>query len=405
MSIKGFMVLGDTWGERNLWLHSREKGWYLQSNNWNRLTFKNFLNKNFFVIPLMDEFGFSINTVNESFATTDSYINSSSLLLNNQYMRDNEIVTTPNVSTSTLNINFSIKKFQGVRDIIPNPIQTVAKLYVETLFFLYKEQFRKKNMLKFKSRGKVDLFEVRDLGELTTNIENYQALLTQNQGDFKKVIEILQKRINNTKVGEVTTLIDFNNKESLVNYGINSIFQRMLAESYIDFVGGSYFDDKTSTETINPLVSMDLNRFIQICNLWEKSKYEELKLSGIDTSLVEAGVGTDYLNDIAIVPLVDYTSVCYFDSAGNSVFGGTLTGIRKSSASEIDLQNFEISISPNQNNNFQPTVNIFETFNREVKTTAITDTGVSTDKGSLTAKEIIKKETLGLTKTTFKVVK
>jgi len=405
MSIKGFMVLGDTWGERNSWLHSREKGWYLQSNNWNRLTFKNFLNKNFFVIPLMDEFGFSINTVNESFATTDSYINSSSLLLNNQYMRDNEIVTTPNVSTSTLNINFSIKKFQGVRDIIPNPIQTVAKLYVETLFFLYKEQFRKKNMLKFKSRGKVDLFEVRDLGELTTNIENYQALLTQNQGDFKKVIEILQKRINNTKVGEVTTLIDFNNKESLVNYGINSIFQRMLAESYIDFVGGSYFDDKTSTETINPLVSMDLNRFIQICNLWEKSKYEELKLSGIDTSLVEAGVGTDYLNDIAIVPLVDYTSVCYFDSAGNSVFGGTLTGIRKSSASEIDLQNFEISISPNQNNNFQPTVNIFETFNREVKTTAITDTGVSTDKGSLTAKEIIKKETLGLTKTTFKVVK
>ena len=206
MSIKGFMVLGDTWGERNSWLHSREKGWYLQSNNWNRLTFKNFLNKNFFVIPLMDEFGFSINTVNESFSTADSYINSSSLLLNNQYMRDNEIITTPNISTSTLNINFSIKKFQGVRDIIPNPIQTVAKLYVETLFFLYKEQFRKKNMLKFKSRGKVDLFEVRDLGELTTNIENYQALLTQNQGDFKKVIEILQKRINNTKVGEVTFL-------------------------------------------------------------------------------------------------------------------------------------------------------------------------------------------------------
>jgi hypothetical protein len=405
MSIKGFMVLGDTWGERNSWLHSRKKGWYLQSNNWNRLTFKNFLNKNFFVIPLMDEFGFSINTVNESFSTADSYINSSSLLLNNQYMRDNEIITTPNISTSTLNINFSIKKFEGIRDVIPNPIQTVSKLYVETLFFLYKEQFRKKNMLKFKSRGKVDLFEVRDLGELTTNIENYQALLTQNQGDFKKVIEILQKRIDNTKVGEKTTLIDFNNKESLVNYGINSIFQRMLAESYIDFVGGTYFDDKTSTETINPLVSMDLNRFIQICNLWEKSKYEELKLSGIDTSLVEAGVGTDYLNGISIVPLVDYTSVCYFDSAGNSIFGGTLTGVRKSSTNESDLQNFEISISPNQNNNFQPTVNIFETFNREVKTTAITDKGVSTDKGSLTAKEIIKKETLGLTKTTFKVVK
>ena len=399
MSIKGFMVLGDTWGERNSWLHSREKGWYLQSNNWNRLTFKNFLNKNFFVIPLMDEFGFSINSVNESFATADSYINSSSLLLNNQYMRDNEIVTTPNISTSTLNINFSMKKFEGVRDIIPNPIQTVAKLYVETLFFLYKEQFRKKNMLKFKSRGKVDLFEVRDLGELTTNIENYQALLTQNQGDFKKVIEVLQKRINNTKVGEETILIDFNNKESLVNYGINSIFQRMLAENYIDFVGGTYYNDETTTETINPLVSMDLNRFIQICNLWEKSKYEEVELSGINTALVEAGVGTDYLIGISVVPLVDYTSVCYFDSAGNSVFGGTLTGIRKSSTSETDLQNFEITISPNQNNNFQPTVNIFETFNREVKS------NILTDKGSLPAKEIIKKQTLGLTKTTFKVVK
>jgi hypothetical protein len=253
--------------------------------------------------------------------------------------------------------------------------------------------------MKFKSRGKVDLFQVRDLGELTTNIENYQALLTQNKGDFKKVIEILQKRIENTKVGEETILIDLNNKESLVNYGINSIFQRMLAESYIDFVGGTYYDDETTTETINPLVSMDLNRFIQICNLWEESKYEELKLSGIDTSLVEAGVGTDYLKGISVVPLVDYTSVCYFDSAGNSVFGGTLTGIRKSSASETDLQNFEISISPNQNNNFQPTVNIFETFNREVKSNIVTD------KGSLTAKEIIKKETLGLTKTTFKVVK
>lgn len=361
MTIKGMLIVGEFNYDGLDWEFDKAEGLIVKKNNLGGIVnfFKDGINAKFFVLPLMNELGIVINGVTDNINLSETYINSTNALFNNQYMRDNEIVSAINIESSQLKINFSINSIIDNKKV--DTIDKLAKGYIDLLIFLFKNKFLTKNMIQFKNEnGDGRTFQVEKMGLLIGNIEEYQNMITQYKGNFKDIIAECDKIIKN-EIG--------NNKN---NYN----FIKRLALKEYDFVGNTFFTDATEKVEQTTLTNLDLVTFIDVTNEWYKSNLE--KPDDINN------------NKIVISPVIDYSNCLYVDTKGNFIMNAKIVSINKVNGSANNsLDTYELTISPRTQGNFIPPATSIKKYQN-------TNTGetpnINDDKN---------KEKLGLTKTTF----
>ncbi len=384
MTIKGVLVLGEFGYKQKEIVFDKIVGLKVIPKVFNFK--KSLLNKEFFIIPIMNEFGMNIENINDSFSINENYINSSSILVNNQYIKDNELMSELNVTTSQFKIQVTMPRIVDNKGyFLSNPLQKLAKGYIDLLRYNFKENYITKNILQFKSqKGENVLFVVHNLPEMMEFIDKYQVELRENEGVFQNII-------NRT---------DAYKKTEDRNYHY-LLFAKSLARDKLDFEGNVFTltennEDGTmeSETTAITQTDIDLDMLLYICNIYYQTGH---KVFGLDYTVKNPITGEESSPFICMIPIVDFSQVTYLDTSGNVILAGKLTGISKSQAiaSGNTLDLYDISISPKMSSGFIKPALISYNYTKKIHS----------QKEKQATKDLKKTETLGRNKTTFDTLK
>jgi hypothetical protein len=392
MTIKGVLVLGEFGYKNEGYLFDNKIG--LVKINGLQRTFnfkKSLLNKEFFIIPIMNEFGMNIESINDSFSINESYINSSSILINNQYIKDNELMSELSVTTSQFKIQVTIPRILDNKGyFLSNPLQKIAKGYIDLLRYNFKESYITKNILQFKnSRGDNNLFLVHNLPNMIQFIDEYQVELKQNKGSYQGIIKVsdsLIKFYKNNKDEDIPVESAYHKR----------LFFKELAELEISFENNTFniedynkdnIEDYQETILSQTQMDIDLDRLIQLCNIYYQT--------GVEVYNVDTNKLGQFASLVCMTPIKDFSQVTYLDTSGNVILAGKLTGISKSQAiaSGNTLDLYDITISPKMSSGFIAPALLTKNYIEGGK------------KNKKATKELKKTEKLGRDKTTFDTLK
>jgi len=394
MTIKGVLVLGE-FGYKNEGYEFDNEFGLVKINGLQRVfNFKqSLLNKEFFIIPIMNEFGMNIESINDSFSINESYINSSSILVNNQYIKDNELMSELNVTTSQFKIQVTIPRIVDNKGyFLSNPLQKIAKGYIDLLRYNFKESYITKNILQFKNdRGDNNLFLVHNLPNMIQFVDEYQVLLKQNKGNYQDIINESNEIVKSYKDNKDEIL------KPLIEEEIHKrLFFVTLADGKVSFENNAFniedynkdnIEDYQETILSQTQMDIDLDMLIFLCNLYYQT--------GVEAFEVDTNKLGQFAKLICMTPIKDFSQVTYLDTSGNVILAGKLTGINKSQAiaSGNTLDLYDITISPKMSSGFIAPALLTKNYIEGGK------------KNKQATKDLKKTEKLGRDKTTFDTVK
>jgi len=361
MTIKAMLIVGEFNYDGLDWQFNKQDGLIIKKNNLGGITnfFRDAINNKFFIIPLLNEVGIVVNNVTQNTSISETYINSSSSFFNNQYLKDNELISSVNLEASQYKVNFSINSIVDNNNI--PLIQKLAKGYIDFLYHLFNNKFATKNIIQFKNQnGDGRTFQVENMGLVLSNIDEYQTMIELFKGNFKNIITECDKLAN-----------------SKTNNKFNYYFIKRLAIKEYDFVGNTFFTDSTETVEQTTITNLDLITFIDVMNEWYKSNLDKNNIN-------------DDNNKLAITPIIDYRNCLYVDTKGNFIMNAKIVGMNKVNGSASNsLDTYELTISPKIQGSYIPPANKIKRY--ENKNDGVTP-NINDD---------VKVDRLGLKKLTF----
>ena len=316
MSVYGLLICGDfNYGNDN---YEFEKGLGLIKQK--KLTpsawYSSFTSsKKIVIIPLMFPLGIINLQVQNTTSINYNSVASNSTFFNNPYLKDNELMNNIDIDSSLINIKFNTIKSRN-RNLRGLGIEDIANIYTNLLQLIFQNQFLTKNYLQFKGlTGSSKLFVLQNMNEFLGDIDTYQSLLANSNGDF-----------------------------SLVEKATDNEFISSLAELKYDFVGNDWtkevtLEDETVLTDFSTKTDIDMDKFIEICNLFYVSKEKELPI---------------------IMDAVDYTNCFYVDTNFNFLFNGKMLGISSSNNPKDELIQWDLVISRKLQGGFVAPANYIE---------------------------------------------
>lgn len=290
------------------------------------------------IIPIINEIGMDLESVRNDVSIASQYLDSSSTILNNQFFKDNEIISVINPQQSNIQVNWSCANNQDGR-VLFKPYEKFGRLYSEYIKNLIKQKMSYKNLISFKGNdNKENLFQVNNMATFTQNIEKYNEDLRKYNGDFVKLEEYY------------TTNIDYLLKTKTLTTNFNYDFLLFLAKFKETFINEEFIiseeKDGNLIETTTTIkeAQIDLNKFIFLTNLFY-------------TSALESKITKAYENikEPIMYPAVDWTNCYYIDTQFNFIINGKITNFNSNSNNGVNKVNYSITISNRTTSNLMPT--------------------------------------------------
>lgn len=319
------------------------------------------------IIPIINEIGMDLESVRNDVTIASQYLDSASTILNNQFFKDNEVISVINPQQSNIQINWSCANNQDGR-VLFKPYEKFGRLYSEFIKNLIKQKMSYKNLISFKGRdNRENLFQVNNMAIFTQNIEKYNEDLRRFNGNHSNLVEYYK-----TRIAFYEDLLKDKKAELLP---INYDFLLYLAEKKWSFINEEFFiseeKDNTLIETTTTIkeLQIDLGVFIILTNAFY--------VKGLNSSIAEL-----YGENIkpVMLPVVDWTNCYYIDTQFNFIINGKITNFRSDSNNSANKVNYSVTINNRTTSNLMPTDLPIESLKTVTKKVTNIETGAKEEK-------------------------
>ena len=318
------------------------------------------------VIPLINEIGIEMQMVKNDVTISSQYLDSSSTILNNQFFKDNEIISVINPQQSNIQFTWQCANPQDGR-VLFKTYEKFGRLYSEFIKNLIKQKMSSKNIISFKgSDNSENLFQVNNMANFTQNIEIYNEDLRKFNGNHDNLIQYY-----NTRIDLYKELLKEKKVETL---NVNYDFLIYLAEKKWSFFNEEFVlsleENNTLTETTTTIKELPINldMFIALTNAFY--------IKGLNSPIQKL-----YGENIkpVIFPYIDWTNCYYIDTQFNFIINGKITNFRSDSNQNSNLVSYSVVVSNRTTSNLMPTnisLDNLKTVKKTFTNTATGDAGV-----------------------------